>query len=477
MQIKERIGDKSGISKSLSNIGNIYLIKLDYVNALDFYLKGLKIQNEIEDRDACAISYNDIGTVYTKLKKYKEAYNSFYQSISIAREINSYVSLKDGYENLSKLDSITNNFENSLKNYKLFTIYKDSLYNEERTKKIVQSQMQYDFDKKESATKAEQERKDILITKESEKQRQIRNSILGGFIFVLIISLLLYRSRQIKQRNNTELLEKNSVISQQKELVEIKNKEILDSISYAKRIQATILPSVRVVKKYLEDSFILYLPKDIVAGDFYWMESIADESIVYFAACDCTGHGVPGAMVSVVCHNALNKALKEFEKRTPAEILDKVSEMVIEDFNKNADDDDEVKDGMDASLCALNIESGQLQWAGANNALWIIKPNGTLNEYKPNKQPVGKSYDRTSFTNHTIQLEKGDTLYLFTDGYADQFGGTESRKFQRKGFKELLVSIHQLTMEQQREAIYTTFESWRGANEQVDDVCIIGVRV
>ncbi len=316
----------------------------------------------------------------------------------------------------------------------------------------------------------EEEQKEIEHKAQLKQRLLVIYAVALGLCALLIFTGFIFRS--LRQRNR-----QNKIIIEQKSVVEEKNKEILDSIEYAKRIQATILPSVRLVKKYLEESFILYLPKDIVAGDFYWMESIADEPTVYFAACDCTGHGVPGAMVSVVCHNALNKSLKEFGKRTPAEILDKVAEMVIEDFNKNAEDNDEVKDGMDASLCALNVETGQLQWAGANNALWIIKSDGILNEYKPDKQPVGKSYDRIPFTNNQIQLEKGDTLFLFTDGYADQFGGTNSRKFQRKAFKELLVSIHQQSMEQQRETIYNTFENWRGANEQVDDVCVIGVRV
>jgi ligand-binding sensor domain-containing protein/serine phosphatase RsbU (regulator of sigma subunit) len=333
--------------------------------------------------------------------------------------------------------------------------------------------------------------------------------------FTTVISCIFYyikwREKLLKQRQleleqtvderTYELVEEKKLVEHQKEIVEEKQKEILDSIEYAKRIQATILPSVRVVKKYLEDSFILYLPKDIVAGDFYWMESIqlADELIsglaneksvvnnqrintsanqlIYFAACDCTGHGVPGAMVSVVCHNALNKALKEFGKRTPAEILDKVAELVIDDFNKNAEDNDEIKDGMDASLFALDTDTGRLQWAGANNPLWLIRKGQALEETKADKQPVGRSDERYPYTNHEFQLEKGDVIYLITDGYADQFGGEKNRKFQKKQLKELLFSMHHLPMDVQRNKLYEAFINWRGENEQVDDVCIIGVRI
>jgi ligand-binding sensor domain-containing protein/serine phosphatase RsbU (regulator of sigma subunit) len=324
-----------------------------------------------------------------------------------------------------------------------------------------------------------------------------------GLYIITAISFIFYyikwREKLLKKRQleleqtvderTHELLEEKKLVEHQKEIVEEKQKEILDSIEYAKRIQATILPSVRVVKKYLEDSFILYLPKDIVAGDFYWMESIQLDNIpmkqlynesrhlIYFAACDCTGHGVPGAMVSVVCHNALNKALKEFGKRTPSEILDKVAELVIEDLNKNADDDDEIKDGMDASLCALDTDTGKLQWAGANNPLWLIRKGQALEETKADKQPVGRSDERHPYTNHEFQLQKGDVIYLITDGYADQFGGEKNRKFQKNRLKDLLFSMHQLPMDVQRNKLYDAFINWRRENEQVDDVCIIGVRI
>ncbi len=259
--------------------------------------------------------------------------------------------------------------------------------------------------------------------------------------------------------------------------VEEKNREILDSIEYAKRIQATILPSVRVVKKYLQDSFILYIPKDIVAGDFYWMESPEDCNTVFFAACDCTGHGVPGAMVSVICHNALNKSLKEFGMRTPSGILDKVGELVIEDFNKNIDIEGEILDGMDASVCALDTDTGKLQWAGANNPLWLVRNGNPLEEIKPDKQPVGQSEDRKPYTNHQFDLQKGDVIYLITDGFADQFGGNKNKKFQKSQLRDLIYQLHTLPMEEQRNKLFDAFIQWKGNTEQIDDITIIGVRL
>ncbi|MFN5307508.1 MAG: PP2C family protein-serine/threonine phosphatase [Bacteroidota bacterium] len=229
----------------------------------------------------------------------------------------------------------------------------------------------------------------------------------------------------------------------------------------------------RVVKEFLKNSFILYLPKDIVAGDFYWMDSV--EETIYFAACDCTGHGVPGAMVSVVCNNALNRSLNEYAEREPGRIFDRTRALVLESFSKS---DEEVKDGMDASLCALHLQTMKLQWAGANNPLWIFRSaTQTIEEHKPDKQPIGKGYEQKPFTTHEIALHEGDILYLFTDGYADQFGGEKGRKLTRARFREFLLGIAHLDMEQQRESLLQFHDEYRGEQEQVDDICVMGVRV
>jgi len=194
---------------------------------------------------------------------------------------------------------------------------------------------------------------------------------------------------------------------------------------------------------------------------------------VLFAAADCTGHGVPGAMVSEVCHNALNRSAREFGLSDPAQILDKTREIVIEQFDKSEED---VKDGMDIALCALNKATKQLHYAGANNALWLVR-NGELIETKPDKQPIGKYENLKSFTTHSVQLQEGDSVYIFSDGFADQFGGPKGKKFKYKPFKNLLVSIQDKSMEDQKNEINKVFEKWRQGLEQIDDVCVIGVRI
>ena len=305
-----------------------------------------------------------------------------------------------------------------------------------------------------------------------------------GIYFIVVIGSIWYyikwreralKERQLELEHTVEV--RTAEVVEEKKLVEEKNHEILDSINYAKRIQTAILPQPRVVKEFLKSSFVLYIPKDIVAGDFYWMENM--DQTLYIAACDCTGHGVPGALVSLVCNNALNRALNEYAKRLPGEIFDKTRELVIENFAKS---DEEVKDGMDASLAALDVNSRTLLWAGANNPLWIIKKDlGTneyvLNEIKADKQPIGKGYGNKPFTTHQMRLNEGDIIYLFTDGYPDQFGGEKNKKMTKAKFRELLLSLAHLPMEEQRMALFDFHEEYRGNEEQVDDICVIGVRV
>lgn len=255
-------------------------------------------------------------------------------------------------------------------------------------------------------------------------------------------------------------------------IIEEKNKEITDSINYAKRIQEAILPSVDFIQKQLPDSFIYYQPKDIVAGDFYWAAQVGDSFLI--AAADCTGHGVPGSLVSVVCSNALNRSVKEFGLLEPGKILDKTRELVLESFSAKGE---AIKDGMDISL--LSIHKDGVTWAGANNPLWYITTAGAqpeLKEIMAEKQPIGKTDDPKPFTTHVLNVKKGDLIYLFTDGYADQFGGPKGKKFKYKPFAELLLQNHAFSMQKQQDMLEEVLTNWRGDLERVDDICVIGIR-
>jgi serine phosphatase RsbU (regulator of sigma subunit) len=316
----------------------------------------------------------------------------------------------------------------------------------------------------------------ILISDRNVPVREFIKDNKSYFTLLLIIgfNLMIQRANAAKekiqkQKNIIELKEKET--QKQKAIVEEKNREILDSIEYALRIQTAILPPQKIVKQYLENSFILYKPKDIVAGDFYWMETIDD--LILFAACDCTGHGVPGAMVSVVCHNALTRAVKEFGFIQPSKILDKTAEIVLENFSKS---EEEIHDGMDISICSYNTKTKTLEWAGANNSILLIT-NGQLTEIKADKQCIGYNDNIKPFTNHQFNLPPDTSIYLFTDGFADQFGGQNQKKLTKNRFRELLLSIQHLPIQQQATELDEFIKTYKKETEQTDDILVIGVRV
>ncbi|MCH2233806.1 MAG: SpoIIE family protein phosphatase [Crocinitomicaceae bacterium] len=294
-----------------------------------------------------------------------------------------------------------------------------------------------------------------------------------GLLILLIYVYLWWRTKSLREKKvelEEEVDKRTAEVVQQKELVEFKNKEITASINYAKRIQTAILPAESFIKSKLPNSFVFYLPKDIVAGDFYWAEEANGKMLI--AAADCTGHGVPGAMVSVVCHNALNRTVREFNLDSSSAILNKVRDMVINAFSHG---DEEIKDGMDIALVSYDFENRKLEYSGAYNDLYLVR-NKELQIFKANKQPVGKYMLKEEFTSHFVDIQKGDTIYIFTDGYADQFGGPNRKKFKYKPFADLLVSVNDLDMEKQKNAIVKAFEDWKGDVFQIDDVCVIGIR-
>ncbi len=266
---------------------------------------------------------------------------------------------------------------------------------------------------------------------------------------------------------------RTSQLKREKDVIQQEKKELVDSINYAKRIQTALLPSVAMIEKLLGECFILFLPKDIVSGDFYWASTSGEW--VLFAGCDCTGHGVPGALMSIVCNNVLNRAVKEQGILQPSKILDKASELIAESIGS----DSEVKDGMDISLCAFNKSTRELYWAGANIPLWIVRESSAyeLLTFRPDKQPIGPLENRMPYTNHKIEIQKGDILYLFSDGYADQFGGEHGKKVTRKKFKELLMQQRGVSLSEQHEHLLSFHNEYKGYTDQVDDILVMGIRV
>lgn len=292
-----------------------------------------------------------------------------------------------------------------------------------------------------------------------------------------IYSFFKYRLRALKKENlilEKRVAERTAEIEKQAHVIEEKNKDITDSIFYAKKIQHAILPRDVHIKKSLPDSFVLYMTKDIVSGDFYWFTAFNDFSII--AAVDCTGHGVPGAFMSLIGSNILNRVINELKITDPKEILLHLNKGVLAVLRK---DESESKDGMDIAICKINHHQNTLEYAGAMRPLWIVQ-NGELTEIKADKIPIGtKPSEREepiAYTTHTIELDGSKTFYVFTDGYADQFGGERNKKFSTGKFKELILANAHLSFAEQEQHIRQAHLNWKGEYEQVDDICVIGFR-
>lgn len=462
--------------------GESYFLKGDYAKALSLYESSLAARKIYYDEDDQSYCYLGIGKSLHKLKKYTEAEKNLSKALELATKTHATKRISKAHLHLAELYMETAQYKKAAENYvDYLSIYK-TMFGEEKTMAIMSARTKHQVEAKDREIELLNV-KSTLVSQQLQVAKSQQIMLFSGLgITVVLIGGLFFVIRKRNQTNRL-LQQQKEEITSQKVILENKNREITDSIRYAKRLQEAILPTNKLVKTYLQDSFVLYKPKDIVAGDFYWMESVAEagSETILFAAADCTGHGVPGAMVSVVCHNALNRSVKEYRLLETGKILDKTREIVVSEFEKSSED---VKDGMDIALCSLtrNGDTAHLEFSGANNPLWIVRhsPDNApknIEELKSDKQPIGKHSNPTPFTTHRLELQKGDTLYLFTDGFADQFGGEKSKKYLAHRLKELFLSVHSLGMDEQRNAINQAFEAWKGSLEQVDDVCVIGVRI
>jgi serine phosphatase RsbU (regulator of sigma subunit) len=438
------------------------------INMLDsaehYFQQAIVVYDSLHRLYELADCYNGLGQTYLlqgenqkAIQTYLKAYELAMSNGILEKEMKASYGLFVGYRNLS-------DFESSLYWNENYHALKDSVFSDDNSREMGRLQSRHEFEVKEAALLVEQNHERELSKAEKRTQQIILMIVCIGLLLVILLLFFLFNRFRLTQKQK-------KTIELHKAEVETKQKEILDSITYAKRLQHAILAREESIKSVFPDSFLLYKPKDIVAGDFYFFETT--DTHVFYAAADCTGHGVPGAMVSIVCSNALTRSIKEFGITEPGKILDKTRDLVVETFEKSGTD---VKDGMDISLISKNKLTGELKWAGAHNPLWIIESN-QVREIKPDKQPIGKAENSKPFTTHLLQDCANAILILLTDGYADQFGGEKGKKFKASRLKELLLQYSGQPMQKQKQEINHAFEIWRGNLEQIDDVCVIGVRV
>jgi serine phosphatase RsbU (regulator of sigma subunit) len=491
-----------------SSIGSYYSNKRDTVNALKYFETALKIHTERDNKSGLGTVLNNIGFMYTKVKNFKRSLYYYHLSLNYkkherggsgtAQTLNNigrshyllksydsalaYIRKAEQSIGTFKYPEITSTteqlywmiyskqqkYKEALEHYQKYTDLNDSLNNSGIREQLVKADLKHDFEKKELILKVEQEKKDALAHAEARKQKVIILSVCGVLLLVLIFSIFIFRNYKEKQKINIQLADQNEEIHKQKELVEEKQKEIVDSINYAKQIQKTLLANHELVNQTIPDSFVMFQPKDIVSGDFYW--ATRKGNLFYLAVCDSTGHGVPGAFMSLLNISFLNEALNEKGLQKPNEIFDFVRDRLIANISQAGR-----KDGMDGILICID-GNGKITYAAANNGPLTIS-DGIVKEFPADKMPVGKGEKEDPFTLYELPIKKGDMLYLYTDGYADQFGGPKGKKFKYKQLDELLLLNFKLPVIEQENMLIAKFEEWKGKLEQVDDVCILGIRI
>jgi tetratricopeptide (TPR) repeat protein len=485
IDIKKALKDDFGISQTLSNIGTIYADQKNYNKALQYYQQSLEIKEKLGDQRGAAISLIDIASCYRFLKDYDKALLLGIRGLEMSKKIGVLETMGNAEEILARIYADKKQFEQAFIHLEEYLIYKDSLFDITNQEKINELQTRYETVEKDKILirqKADLELKDA----ENNRRSMERNAFVVGFILLGITAFFIFRGYNQKKKANLEIIG-------QKAIIEEKNKEILDSIHYAKRIQGALLASDTLLKKNLPEFFVFYKPKDIVSGDFYWASSQGDNFLI--AVGDCTGHGVPGAFMSLLNINLLKESAAEKQILRPDLVLNNVREGIIKALNPEGSEVTS-QDGMDAVLCCFDFKRKKVQVACANNPLWIVPRSafnvqgsksihpepGTLNpeliEVKPDKMPVGLSAGAVKpFTLHEIDLHEGDMLYLITDGYADQFGGPKGKKFKYKALQELLVKNSALSTGEQKKELERVLNEWKGSMEQVDDILIMGIRV
>lgn len=469
--IAEETDDMEGVGISLNNIGNIYKEKgKEYKKSLEYFFKALKIREETGDKYYIATTLNNIGSVFLILKQYKEALNYCSRSLEMAKEVEALDLVKDAEFYISSVYENMGNKADALIHYKEYITARDSIFSTDKIKKLANVESKIREEKMQANFKEDQIKKEAELN----RQKTIRYAFTVGFGLVLILAFVVFRNLRQSREKNKIIESQKSEVEKKNLLIEEKQKEIVDSITYARRIQQALLASAFLLNKNLPEHFVLFKPKDIVSGDFYW--GALRENSFYLAICDSTGHGVPGAFMSLLNISFLNEAVSEKQIKDPGLILNHVRSNLINALRDDGSEDGG-RDGMDCILCEFDFANNTLNYSAANNSFYIVR-NNELMVFAADKMPVGKSpQDKKSFNSHAVQLQKDDVIYFLTDGYPDQFGGPNGKKFKYKQLEELLIKNCEKRMSSQREIFDKKFEEWRGSLDQVDDVLLIGIRV
>ena len=466
LEKRRELNDTRAIGVSLLNIGGTYTAINELLKGRQIYQEWLSIADIIANDDQTSSINQALGKIYKAEGNIEKAIESFTTAMQFSKKINKRVFLRDISEELSELYERSGNFRRAYEYHKMYSAYKDSLVTDESRRLIHEMQVKFETDAKE--TENQLLRKDQLISATKLKEQKITIYFFIFFIIVVItFVVMLIRQNRIRKMINTELEGRNKLITEQK-------KEITDSIQYASRIQNAILPPDELIDRYLPERFIIYRPRDIVSGDFYWLTEKNNRIFVMIA--DCTGHGVPGAFMSMLGVAFLNEIVSKNPDIHANQVLDELRNQVMNSLHQTGKEG-ESQDGMDVAIFILNKSSLEIEFAGANNPLFIYR-NNELTELKSDKMPIGiHTITQQPFSNHKAVLQSGDMIYSFTDGFPDQFGGPQDKKFMIKNFKKTLENINQKPMAEQKAELEKILDNWMADTVQLDDILVMGVRI
>jgi serine phosphatase RsbU (regulator of sigma subunit) len=487
LEIAKRIENDKVIGQDLYYIGLNYQEQKEYKQALEFFDKALMVNQKTNNQYIICSIYTNIGAIHLDKKEYEKALSYTKKSLELASKMELLERKREIHKQFSQIYEETNKYEKAYRNYKIYKLLNDSLFNEKNVKKVTSLELQYKYDKEKQAIALEQAKKDAIQEVETKEQNKLRNSLIMGILLTILLvfaaiygfiqkrkaNTILAQQKQRIENTNEELNIILETVNQQKETIEQAHQKTQASISYASRIQQALLPSKKLFSTFFPEHFILFKPKDIVSGDFYYLKKV--NNFLVIAVADCTGHGVPGAFVSLLGISFLNEIVVKKEVRTAADILEDLRQQVKVSL-RQIREDSQSKDGMDIALCVLDTRTNLLQFAGAYNPLYIIR-NKELIEVKGTRSPVGIHIKEKNFENHEIQLQKSDSIYLISDGYIDQFGGDKGMKFMAKRFKNSLLEIAHESCQYQKELLNNELKDWMKDEKQIDDITVLGFKI
>lgn len=476
--------DKYGQSVDLSNIGETYTSLGDYDKASENLRKSLSIAIEIEDTWSMTNPLNGLSNMFYEMGLMDSSLYYAKKSLELSRQIGAREEASRSIEHLYEIYRDVNMLDSALHYHELLTTLRDSMYDAEKAASIYEMQERFNSKNRLKELKLVQQEKAMndLQHKQDIAERQNKENMLtlglalGAALIAFVgFGFIVKRKDNRKlQRQKSKIEETNAELEVAYDEIEEKNRDILDSIKYAQRIQDAMLPPGNLLKSEFPNSFILFKPRDIVSGDFYWLYKSNDH--LFVAVADCTGHGVPGAFVSMLCSNVLSQIIIENDIHDCGQILSDANKRVGQALQQKSSAI-QSKDGMDICIAKINVSNCELEYAGAMNTVWMVQ-NDTMISGESDRTPIG---GRTSmdyvFTTHKTSLRAGDRIFLYTDGFQDQFGGERGKKFKSSRLKEILANVDKDQFSHLAEHLNSVFEEWRGDIEQIDDVCLIGINL